>query len=290
MEENTIKTNINWFPGHMAKARREISEKLKLVDLVIELKDARIPYASTNPMIHEIVGNKPRLILLCKSSLADKTITQQWIKHYKEQGILALDIDSITGYHVKDIYTYANLALKDVFAKRKEKQIASRTIKAMILGIPNVGKSTLINALAKRKATIVGDRPGVTKNQTWIKITNDLYLLDTPGILWPKFEDQGVAIRLAMCGSIKDDILDINALVLASIEYIVKLYPSALTTRYKVEIVEDLEQIQKQIGKNRGFLSKGGEVDLERTNRMFLNELRGMKIGAMSYERPEKSV
>lgn len=290
MKESTVKTNINWFPGHMAKARREIGEKLTLVDLVIELKDARIPYASTNPMIDDIVGNKPRLILLCKSSLADKEVTQQWISYYKEQGILALDIDSIAGYHIKDIYSYATLALKDVFAKRKERQITSKTIKAIILGIPNVGKSTLINALAKRKATVVGDRPGVTKNQTWIKITNDLYLLDTPGILWPKFEDQSVAIRLAMCGAIKDDILDINALVLASIAYIVDLYPMALKDRYRVDIVEDLEQIQQQIGKNRGFLSKGGAVDLERTNRMFLNELRGMKIGAMSYERPDKSL
>ena len=290
MKESTVKTNINWFPGHMAKARREIGEKLTLVDLVIELKDARIPYASTNPMIDDIVGNKPRLILLCKSSLADKEVTQQWISYYKEQGILALDIDSIAGYHIKDIYSYATLALKDVFAKRKERQITSKTIKAIILGIPNVGKSTLINALAKRKATVVGDRPGVTKNQTWIKITNDLYLLDTPGILWPKFEDQSVAIRLAMCGAIKDDILDINALVLASIAYIVDLYPKALKDRYRVDIVEDLEQIQQQIGKNRGFLYKGGAVDLERTNRMFLNELRGMKIGAMSYERPDKSL
>ena len=290
MKESTVKTNINWFPGHMAKARREIGEKLTLVDLVIELKDARIPYASTNPMIDDIVGNKPRLILLCKSSLADKEVTQQWISYYKEQGILALDIDSIAGYHIKDIYSYATLALKDVFAKRKERQITSKTIKAIILVIPNVGKSTLINALAKRKATVVGDRPGVTKNQTWIKITNDLYLLDTPGILWPKFEDQSVAIRLAMCGAIKDDILDINALVLASIAYIVDLYPKALKDRYRVDIVEDLEQIQQQIGKNRGFLSKGGAVDLERTNRMFLNELRGMKIGAMSYERPDKSL
>lgn len=290
MCENMVKTNIHWFPGHMAKARREISEKLKLVDLVIELKDARIPYASTNPMIQEIVGAKPRLILLCKSSLADKEITQQWINYYKEQGILALDIDSITGYHIKDIHSYARLALKEVFARRKEKQIASKMIKAMILGIPNVGKSTLINALAKRKATVVGDRPGVTKNQTWIKITEELYLLDTPGILWPKFEDQNVAIRLAMCGAIKDDILDLNALVLASIDIIVRLYPTALKERYRVEILEDLEQIQKQIGKNRGFLSKGGEVDIERTNRMFLNELRGMKIGAMSYEQPNKLV
>ncbi|MDE6655657.1 MAG: ribosome biogenesis GTPase YlqF [Anaeroplasmataceae bacterium] len=277
---------IQWFPGHMAKAKREISEKVKLVDLVIELKDARIPYSSTNPMISEIIGNKPRLILLCKSSLADPNITKDWMSYYETEKMISLDIDSITGYHTKDILKYANIALKEVFEKRKSKGITSKTIKAMILGIPNVGKSTLINTLAKRKATTVGDRPGVTKNQTWIKITDTLYLLDTPGILWPKFEDQEVGLKLAMCGSIKDEILDLNGLVLASLEYISRNYPEQLKNRYKIEI-SDPESMQSQIGKNRGFLSKGGLVDLERTNRMFINELRGMKIGAMSYERPE---
>lgn len=277
---------IQWFPGHMAKAKREISEKLKLVDLVIELKDARIPFSSTNPMISEIIGNKPRLILLCKSSLADPQITKKWIEHYAKNEIISLDIDSITGYHIKDILRCANLALKDVFEKRKSKGIASKSIKAMILGIPNVGKSTLINTMAKRKATTVGDRPGVTKNQTWIKITDDLYFLDTPGILWPKFEDQLVGLKLAMCGSIKDEILDLNALVLSSLEYISLHYPLLLEQRYKIKI-DTPEKMQEDIGKNRGFLSKGGVVDIERTNRMFINELRGMKIGAMSYEQPE---
>ena len=199
---------IQWFPGHMAKAKREISEKMKLVDLVIELKDVRIPYASTNPMIHDIIGNKPRLILLCKSSLADPIITKQWMEYYTSKGIISLDIDCITGYHVKDVQQAAFKALEEVFARRLKKQITSKTIKAMVLGIPNVGKSTLINTLARRKATTVGDRPGVTKNQTWIKITDDLYLLDTPGILWPKFEDQTVGLKLAMCGSIKDEIFE----------------------------------------------------------------------------------
>lgn len=277
---------IQWFPGHMAKARREISEKLKLVDLVIELKDARIPYSSTNPMIHEIIGTKPRLVLLCKSSLADPVVTKSWMEYYQKNQIISLDIDSITGYHTKDILKYAHFALKEVFEKRKQKGITSKTIKAMILGIPNVGKSTLINTLAKRKATTVGDRPGVTKNQTWIKITEDLYLLDTPGILWPKFEDQKVGIKLAMCGSIKDEILDLNALVLSSLEYISTYYPSLLEKRYQIKI-DSSEVMQEEIGKKRGFLSKGGIVDLDRTNRMFINELRGMKIGAMSYERPE---
>lgn len=277
---------IQWFPGHMAKARREISEKIKLVDLVIELKDARIPFSSTNPMISEIIGSKPRLILLCKSGLADPAVTKTWMDYYAATHIISLDIDSINGYHTKDILKYATLALKEVFEKRRAKGITSKTIKAMILGIPNVGKSTLINTLAKRKAATVGDRPGVTKNQTWIKITDDLYLLDTPGILWPKFEDQMVGVKLAMCGSIKDEILDLNGLVLASLDYISKYYPEHLKNRYKIDI-SDPQSMQEQIGRNRGFLSKGGIVDLERTNRMFINELRGMKIGAMSYERPE---
>ncbi|MDE7161485.1 MAG: ribosome biogenesis GTPase YlqF [Anaeroplasmataceae bacterium] len=277
---------IQWFPGHMAKARREITEKLKLVDLVIELKDARIPYASTNPMIAEIIGNKPRLILLCKSSLADPIVTKAWMEYYQKNRIISLDIDSITGYHTKDILRYAELALKETFEKRKQKGITSRTIKAMILGIPNVGKSTLINTLAKRKATTVGNRPGVTKNQTWIKITEDVYLLDTPGILWPKFEDQMVGVKLAMCGSIKDEILDLDALVLASLEYISRYYPNKLEERYGISL-DIPEKMQEEIGRKRGFLLKGGIVDLDRTNRMFLNELRDMKIGAMSYERPE---
>ena len=277
---------IQWFPGHMAKAKREILEKIKLVDLVIELKDARIPYSSTNPMIHEIVGSKPRLILLCKSSMADPIVTKEWIAYYKEKNILALDIDSLTGYHISSVLPYCMEALKEVYEARRKKGILSKTIKAMILGIPNVGKSTLINTLARRKATTVGDRPGVTKSQTWIKVTNDLFLLDTPGILWPKFEDQSVGLKLAMCGSIKDEILDMDRIILESIQYLALHYPKLLMDRYPIKIT-DPEDILLQIGKARGFLLKGGAIDIERTNRMFMNELRGMKIGAMSYERPE---
>ena len=210
---------IQWFPGHMAKAKREIKENIKLVDLVIELKDARIPFSSTNPMVGEIVGNKPRLILLNKSSLADPKITKEWMEYYKSLNILSLDIDSINGYNIKNVVPYARLALKEVFEKRESKGIKSKQIKALIIGIPNVGKSTLINTLAKRKAVQVGDRPGVTKSQTWIKITEDLFLLDTPGILWPKFEDQTVGLKLAMCGSIKDEILDMEYISDSSVIY-----------------------------------------------------------------------
>ncbi len=278
---------IQWFPGHMAKAKREVMEKMKMIDLVIELKDARIPYSSSNPMIDEMIGAKPRLILLCKSSMADEEITQKWMAYYKASNQIALDIDSITGYHMKEVFAYAQKALKDTFIKREQRQISSKTIKAMILGIPNVGKSTLINTLAKRKATVVGDRPGVTKNQTWIKIHDDFFIMDTPGILWPKFEDQEVGLKLAMCGSIKDEILDLNRLAYESIAFLMKRYPDLLVARYGIELTNP-EDALEQIGKKRGFLLKGGIVDFERVERMLLNELRGMKIGRVSYEEPNE--
>ncbi|MDE5868120.1 MAG: ribosome biogenesis GTPase YlqF [Anaeroplasmataceae bacterium] len=277
---------IQWYPGHMAKTKREVLEKMKMIDLVIELKDARIPYSSTNPLIDEIIGTKPRLILLCKSSMADETITKEWMTYYEQKGCLALDIDSITGYHIKDVYSYARVAMKEVFQKREAKQIKSKSIKAMILGIPNVGKSTLINTLAQRKATNVGDKPGVTKNQTWIKIKEEFYILDTPGILWPKFEDQEVGLKLALCGSIKEEILNLDDLAYQAISMLANNYPSLLKERYQIDIMEDPVLMLEQIGKKRGFLSKGGIVDLERVNRVFLMELRGKKIGRVSYEKP----
>lgn len=277
---------IQCYPGHMAKTKREVLEKMKMIDLVIELKDARIPYSSTNPLIDEIIGSKPRLILLCKSSMADENITKEWMTYYEQKGCLALDIDSITGYHIKDVYSYAKVAMKETFQKREAKQIKSKSIKAMILGIPNVGKSTLINTLAQRKATNVGDKPGVTKNQTWIKIKEDFYILDTPGILWPKFEDQEVGLKLALCGSIKEEILNLDDLAYQAISMLAKNYPSLLKERYQIELDDDPVLMLEQIGKKRGFLSKGGIVDLERVNRVFLMELRGKKIGRVSYEKP----
>jgi len=280
--------NIQWFPGHMAKAKREISQMMKLVDLVIELKDARIPYSSTNPMINEIIGNKPRLILLNKSDMADKSITKKWIDYYKKNNIIALDIDSITGYNIKNIIPYAKIVLTDEFKKREAKGIKKTSIKAMILGIPNVGKSTLINKLAKRKAVNVGDKPGVTKTQSWIKISPELDLLDTPGILWPKFEDKEVGIKLAMCGSIKDDILDLEALSINSLDYLKENYPDNLKNRYNLEDISiSSNELLEVIANKRGCILKGGIPDLERVEKLIMNELRDLKIGRMSYEKPE---
>ncbi len=280
--------NIQWFPGHMAKAKREISQMMKLVDLVIELKDARIPYSSTNPMINEIIGNKPRLILLNKSDMADKSITKKWIDYYKKNNIIALDIDSITGYNIKNIIPYAKIVLTDEFKKREAKGIKKTSIRAMILGIPNVGKSTLINKLAKRKAVNVGDKPGVTKTQSWIKISPELDLLDTPGILWPKFEDKEVGIKLAMCGSIKDDILDLEALSINSLDYLKENYPDNLKNRYNLEDISiSSNELLEVIANKRGCILKGGIPDLERVEKLIMNELRDLKIGRMSYEKPE---
>ncbi len=280
--------NIQWYPGHMAKAKREISQMMKLVDLVIELKDARIPYSSTNPMISEIIGNKPRLILLNKSEMADKNITKSWINYYKNNNIIALDIDSITGYNIKNIIPYAKIVLADEFKRREAKGIKKTSIRAMILGIPNVGKSTLINKLAKRKAVNVGDKPGVTKTQSWIKISPELDLLDTPGILWPKFEDEIVGLKLAMCGSIKDEILDLRDLSVKTIDYLKENYPNNLKERYNLEDVSiDTYELLDVIAVKRGCILKGGVPDLERVYKLIMNELRDLKIGRMSYEKPE---
>ena len=284
-----INTIINWFPGHMAKARREITESLSKVDIIFELYDARIPYSSKNPMIDEIVGNKPRLVLLNKANIADPKITKEWIEYYNNRGILALDIDSITGYNINKINSYAIKALEETFQKRAKKGIISKTIKAMILGIPNVGKSTLINKLSKRKATVVGDKPGVTKSQTWIKVTEDLFLLDTPGILWPKFEDQMVGVKLAMAGSIKDDILNLEEITLLSIDYLKNNYPKNLMERYNLDELKDTkEEIFDDICKKRGCILKNNVLDYNRAAVLFMNDLRNVRIGALSYERPEK--
>ena len=278
---------IQWFPGHMAKAKREIIESLNKVDVVFELYDSRIPFSSKNPMVDEIVKNKPRVVLLNKANIADKKTTKLWIDYYKNKGILALDIDSITGYNINKIIDYANKALKEVFEKREKKGIRSKQIKALIIGIPNVGKSTLINKLAKRKATNVGDKPGVTKAQSWIKVTDDLFLLDTPGVLWPKFEDQMVGLRLAVCGSIKDDILDTIDIAYGAIELIKYRYPELLKERYKLAELLSNEEILADIAKNRGCLLKAGEPDLLRAATLFFNDIRNIRIGAMSYEEPE---
>ncbi|MFV9509886.1 ribosome biogenesis GTPase YlqF [Tepidibacillus sp. LV47] len=278
---------IQWFPGHMAKAKRQIIEKVKLVDLVMELLDARIPLSSRNPMIDEMVKGKPRLILLNKSDLADSIITNEWVEFFKKQGIRALPISSTTGKGIKSMIT----ASEELVAEKKEalmrKGINKRAIRAMILGIPNVGKSSLINRLAGRIVARIGDKPGVTKGQQWIKVGTSLELLDTPGILWPRFEDQEVGLRLAVTGAIKDEILHFDEIALFVIKYFAKYYPDRLKERYQLgELHDDPVEMIKQIGKLRGFLISGGEIDFDRTAEMIVRELRTGKLGPYSLERP----
>jgi ribosome biogenesis GTPase A len=283
-----INSNINWFPGHMAKAKREIIESLKKVDIAFLLFDSRIPYSSLNPMLDEILGNKPRLILLNKANVADKSITKEWMDYYKNKGYIALDIDSISGYNVNKITQYAAKALTELFKKREVKGIKSKEIKAMILGIPNVGKSTLINKLAKRKALNVGDKPGVTKAQSMVRVSDDLILYDTPGVLWPKFEDQEVGIKLAICSSIRDEILDLEYLTLYALNYLVKNYKDLLEKRYEINIEsEDPNEILDLICVKKGCLLKGGLPDRLRASKMIINDIRNVRIGAISFEKPE---
>ena len=278
---------IQWFPGHMAKARREITEKLKLVDIVLEILDARVPISSRNPMMGEILKDKPTLVLLNKANLADKKVTLEWIEYFKREGIKALDIDLIDNYNVIKIIPACNEVLAKEIEAAKAKGYSNFKIRALVVGIPNVGKSTFINTLAKRKAAVTGDKPGVTKSQTWIKINNSLELLDTPGILWPKFENDVVAHNLALCGAIKDDILPLDDVISYGLQFMQKYYPDNLNNRYQVNVTEDMEllDIYEVIGRRRNCLLKGNQIDYDRVVNLVLFDLRHNKLGAMSYDR-----
>ena len=282
-----LMAQIQWFPGHMAKARREITEKLKLVDIVLEIVDARVPFSSRNPMMGEILKDKPTLVLLNKANLADKKVTLEWIEYFKRQGVKALDIDLIDNYNVNKIIPACNEVLKSKIESLKEKGYSIFKIRALVVGIPNVGKSTFINTLAKRKAAVTGDKPGVTKSQTWIKINNSLELLDTPGILWPKFENEVVAHNLALCGAIKDDILPLDDVISYGLAFMQKYYPDNLNNRYGVNITSEMEllEIYEVIGRKRNCLLKGNQIDYDRVVNMVLFDLRHNKLGAMSYDR-----
>lgn len=280
-------TTIQWFPGHMAKARREVTEKLKLIDVVIELVDARVPLASRNPMIDELVSHKPRLILLNKADLADPILTTKWGHFFQEQGFKAISIDSQSGNGAEKIPTLAKELAVNLLEKWQAKGMNPRAIRALILGIPNVGKSTLINRLANKKIAKTGDRPGITKRQQWIKVGNELELLDTPGILWPKFEDQLVGYKLAATGAIKDEILDYQDIAVFLLKYLKKEYPKLLMDRFKLlEINDDVIELFDAIGRNRGLLISGGYIDYDRAAELIIREFRSSKIGKISLEKP----
>jgi len=280
---------IQWFPGHMAKARREVTEKLKFIDVVIELLDARIPLASRNPMIDDLVSHKPRLILLNKADLADPTVTASWKSYFEAKGATVLSINAQNGKGTEKIPNACKHLAKPIIEKMISRGMKPRAIRAMILGIPNVGKSTLINRLASKRTAQVGDRPGVTKRQQWIKVGTELELLDTPGILWPKFEDQIIGYRLAATGAIKDELLDFQDIALFLLNYLKDHYPSLIQERYKLESVpEDGLELFDEIGKKRGCLLGGGYVDYDKAAEIILREMRSGTLGRISLERPSE--
>ncbi|WCK53000.1 ribosome biogenesis GTPase YlqF [Aneurinibacillus sp. Ricciae_BoGa-3] len=278
---------IQWFPGHMAKARRQVTEKLKLIDVVIELLDARLPVSSRNPMIDEIVEGKPRLILLNKADLADERVTQAWIRYFGEQGVRAVPIDALSGKGVNALPQECQTLVQEMMEKRRAKGMQDRAVRAMILGIPNVGKSSLMNRLAGRKVAQTGDRPAVTKAQQWVKVGKTLELLDTPGILWPKFEDPMVGLRLAASGAIKDEIIDFQEIAIFLVAYLRLHYPDALKERYQLDELPDNKiEILDAIGRRRGSIISGGDIDYDKVAELLIREVRGGKLGRISLERP----
>lgn len=279
---------VQWFPGHMAKARREVEGNLKLVDFVIELLDARAPLSSENPMLHQIVQNKDKMVVLMKRDLADPNVTAAWLTYYKERNIPAVAVDASNRDDMKQVVQLAKQLGKKKIDQLVAKGMKARPHRAMILGIPNVGKSTLINRLANRKAAKTGDRPGITKQQLWIKIKKDFELLDTPGILWPKFEDQVVGYRLASIGTIKDQVISLQDIVVFVIKFLQRKYPDLLLERYGVEAdLDDMVEIFERIGKKRGALESGGEVDFDKVSELVLRDLRSGRIGRISLEAPD---
>ncbi len=282
---------IQWFPGHMAKTRRMMKEMLPQIDLVIELLDSRIPSSSKNPEFYKIIGNKPVLTLFAKSSLSDPKASELWKRYYKNNNLNCLFIDSSTGYGISSITDSIRNVMSDKLQKYESKGMSGRQIRVMIAGIPNVGKSSLINRLSGGKKARVEDRPGVTKDKQWISTNLGIELLDTPGVLWPKFEDQTVGENLAITGAIRDEILDTERIAVMLCKKLRLKYPHLLSSRYKLEDMSrysDLSDYElfEFIGKKRGFLISGGEIDTERTATMLLDEFRGGKIGKITLEVP----
>lgn len=278
---------INWFPGHMRKTQREIKENLKLVDAVIEIRDARIPRASANPDIDKLLEGKPRIILLNKSDLTDSRITKEWINYLSNDNVKVLEVNCLKGDGLKAIKPALMNLLKEKHDRLKAKGMVKIITRVMVVGIPNVGKSTFINKMARNNIAKTGDRPGVTKSKQWIKTGIGIELLDTPGVLWPKFEDDRTALNLAFTGAIKDEIMDIEELALKLVERLQTNYESELKARYKLEeVYENPLDTLDAIGKKRGTLISRGEIDYNRLAVILLDEFRGGKIGKISLERP----
>lgn len=276
--------NVQWYPGHMTKAKRQMQEDIKLIDLIIELVDARVPLSSRNPDIDELGKNKSRLIILNKSDLADDRQNEKWKKFFEEKGFFVVKIDSRSKAGMKAIHNVIQEACKEKIERDRKRGIKNRPIRAMVVGIPNVGKSTFINSFAGRACAKTGNKPGVTKGKQWIRLNKGVELLDTPGILWPKFEDQQVGMRLAFVGSIKDDILNMEELALELIEYLRTNYQGLLAGRYQISEEETAVSVLEEIARVRGCLKKGEELDYAKASALLFDEFRSGKIGHITLE------
>ena len=281
--------NINWYPGHMKKTMDNIRLSLKLVDIVGEIIDSRIPISSKNPVIDDVLKDKPRIMILNKSDMADENETKKWISYYRKKGYGAVVVDALHSKGLDKIYSVAKEMLADKFKKLEEKNLSAKTIRMMIVGIPNVGKSTFINSISKRKSAKIGDRPGVTKQVQWIKTKNDLELLDTPGVLWPKFEDERIGLHLAFTGAIKDEIMDIENLAFRFIDELNKRDVNILKNRYNLseDSYEDTLYLMDEIGRNRGAILKKNEIDYFKVANLVFDDFRKVKLGRITLETVE---
>ena len=284
MENDKIR--IQWFPGHMTKAKREMQDKMKMVDLVIELRDARIPNASKNPMIEELIQQKPRLIILSKKDKADAAITKAWIQTLSNASTMVLALDIITENITPKIVKAVQTLMQAKIERMIRRGMKPRAMRAMVVGVPNVGKSTFINKISKKKIAVTGDRPGVTKSLQWSKINKDLELLDTPGVLWPKFEDERVGILLAITGAIRDEILPLEEIAAWAMRYLLQHHAQALTKRYDIALCSDPYEMLNRIAQKRGYM-RNHEIDEKRTIETSLRELRDDKLGPISWEGPD---
>lgn len=282
--------NIQWYPGHMTKARRAMKEDVKLVDLVIELVDARVPFSSRNPDIDQLGAGKARLVLLNKSDLADESMNRRWAQWFEAQGMYVVKIDARNKGTLKQIQAVVQEACKEKIERDRRRGILNRPIRAMVVGIPNVGKSTFINSFAGKACAKTGNKPGVTKGNQWIRLNKSLELLDTPGILWPRFEDQMVGLKLALIGSINDEILDKDELAMKLIRFMNSNYPQVLRERYQLAEAEDVSETEvlAQVARIRSCLIKGGELDLGKAARLLLDDFRSGRLGRVTLEKPDE--